>query len=87
MKQVLSHDSTAKIMKITVCPGCRPPARLCEDLSGNNKNKSLEEDDDDGTFDHNSQVMTSKDTRFNPGSGRTPGWRNKLGDVQRGAAQ
>lgn len=32
-------------------------------------------------------VMTSKDTRFNPGSGRTPGWRNKLGDVQRGVRQ
>ena len=46
-----------------------------------------DDDDDDGTLDDHSQVMTSKDTRFNPGSGRTPGWRNKLGDIQRGAAQ
>ena len=54
-----------------------------------NSSKSLDHDDydDDGTLDDHSQVMTSKDTRFNPGSGRTPGWRNKLGDVQRGAAQ
>ena len=51
-----------------------------------NSSKSFD-DDDDGTLDDHSQVMTSKDTRFNPGSGRTPGWRNKLGDVQRGAAQ
>ena len=55
-----------------------------------NSSKSLVDDDDDGydgTLDDHSQVMTSKDTRFNPGSGRTPSWRNKLGDVQRGAAQ
>ena len=30
------------------------------------------------------QVMSSKETKFNPGSGATPGWRNKLGAVQRG---
>ena len=30
------------------------------------------------------QVMSSKETKFNPGSGKTPGWRNKLGAVQRG---
>ena len=30
------------------------------------------------------QVMSSKETKLNPGSGKTPGWRNKLGAVQRG---
>jgi len=32
-------------------------------------------------------VMSSKETRFNSGSGKTPGWRNKLGAVQRGVRE